>query len=103
MCTMIVAKAAVTGCGKGPDGWFDVDHVYVGYDHPYRAQMEHAVLIDFVNEAAGVWARTAVELDVASARAVAEQILHAVARAEASERGADSPGPPALHGGVPAG
>jgi hypothetical protein len=95
MCTMIAAKAPVTGCSKGPDGWFDVDHVYVGYDHPFRAQMEHAVMIDFVNEAAGVGARTAVELDVASARALADQILRAVAQVAVSESVADRPGPPA--------
>lgn len=85
MCTMIAAKAPIAGCGKGPDGWFDLDHVYVGYDHPFRAQLEHAVMIDFVNETAGVGARTAVELDVASARALAERLLEAVAQAEAYE------------------
>ena len=91
MCTMIAAKTQIAGCAKGTDGWFDVDHVYVGYDHPYRAQMERAVMIDFVNEPAGVGARTAVELDVASARAVAEQILHAVALAEKYGHTADVP------------
>lgn len=91
MCTMIAAKTPIAGCAKGADGWFDVDHLYVGYDHPYRAQMEHAVMIDFVNESAGVGVRTAVELDVASARAVAEQILHAVAQAEAYESVTDAP------------
>ena len=42
-------------------------------------------MIDFVNESAGVGARTAVELDVASARALAEHLLSAVAQAEAYE------------------
>jgi hypothetical protein len=82
---MIAAKTGIAGCAKGPDGWFDVDHVYVGYDHPFRVDAEHAVMIDFVNEAAGVGARTAVELDIASAREVADQILRAVAQAEAYE------------------
>lgn len=87
MCTMIAAKAPIAGCGKGPDGWFDLDHVYVGYDHPFRAQLEHAVMIDFVNETGGPGARTAVELDVASARALAERLLEAVGRAAAYEAG----------------
>lgn len=85
MCTMIAARSPVVGVAKGRDGWFDLDHVYVGYDHPVRANAEHAVMIDFVNEAAGVGARAAVELDIASARAVAERLLAAVAQAEAYE------------------
>jgi hypothetical protein len=82
---MIASRATAVGCAKGHDGWFDLDHVYVGYDHPFRAPMEHAVMLDFVNESVGVDARVGVELDVASARALAEQILDAVMQAEAYE------------------
>jgi len=85
MCTMIASKVHAVGCAKGHDGWFDIDHVYVAYDHPFRAPMEHAVMLDFVNESAGVEARVGVELDVASARALAKQILEAVTQAEAHE------------------
>lgn len=75
MCTMIAEQTAVTGAGRGPDGWFVLDRAYVSYDHPQELRLEHALNIDFVNAAAGVGARVAVELDRASARALAETIL----------------------------
>jgi hypothetical protein len=40
----------------------------VSYDHPYDLPLEHALNIDFVNEAAGPGARVAVELSVEAAR-----------------------------------
>jgi hypothetical protein len=85
VCTTIAAKAEVAGSGKGPQGWFAIDHAYVGYDHPTHAPYEHAVSIDFVNEAAGPGARVAVELTRESARALAEQLLVAVEAADAYE------------------
>jgi hypothetical protein len=86
MCTTIADKAEIAGSGKGPHGWFTLDHVYVGYDHPTHAPYEHAVSIDFVNEAAGPGARVAVELTRESARAVATRLLAAVDAADAYER-----------------
>jgi hypothetical protein len=82
MCTTISAKAAVAGSGKGPKGWFAVDEVCVGYDHPYHAPFEHAVSIDFTNAAKGPGARVAVELDRRSARALALQLLAALEQAD---------------------
>ena len=61
MCTMIVNQVAVEGCGKGASGWFDVRQANVAYDHPFHAPLEHALTIDFVNEAHGPSARVAVE------------------------------------------
>ena len=87
MCTMIGEKTAISGSGKGPKGWFQLRQLYVGYDHPYHARAEHAVTIDFVDEASGPSARTAVELDLASARLLAERILATVAQAETYEAG----------------
>jgi len=75
MCTMIADRTAVTGMGRGPDGWFQLDRAYVSYDHPEALAAEHAFNIDFVNEAAGPGARVAVELTRDSARALAESIL----------------------------
>lgn len=97
MCTMIAHKAPISGSGKGAAGWFSVGHVYVGYDHPYHVALDHALMLDFVDEEAGPHARVAVELDLASARELAEHILVAVAEAEVYERGtrATSPPPPA--------
>ena len=85
MCTTIADKRAVTGSGKGPQGWFALDHAYVGYDHPTHAPFEHAVNIDFVNEAAGPGARVAVELSRDSARALAVSLLATLDAADAYE------------------
>ena len=82
MCTMIVEKAEIAGSGKGPHGWFTLDRVNVSYDHPFHAPLEHAVNIDFVNEADGPGARVAVELPPESARRLVETILAALARGE---------------------
>ena len=80
MCTGIVETAQVKGSGKGPDGWFKLEQVNVSYDHPYDAQLEHALNIDFVNEKMGPGARVAVELSPQSARKLAETILTTLSR-----------------------
>lgn len=82
MCTWIVEKADVIGSGKGATGWFKIDRANVGYDHPVHAQLEHAVLIDFVNEAMGPSARVAVELSAESARNLVRAISDALEAAE---------------------
>jgi hypothetical protein len=76
MCTTIADKVPMTGSGKGRSGWFDLTHLYVGYDHPFHAPHEHALSLSFVNEAAGQ--RVAVELDRANARVLADRILAAL-------------------------
>ena len=82
MCTMIVENTQVTGSGKGPDGWFKLRQVNVSFDHPFNAQLEHAVNIDFVNEGLGLAARVAVELAPDSARRLMDAIETALARGE---------------------
>lgn len=83
MCTMIVKKVTVEGCGKGTEGWFDVDQANVSYDHPFHIRKEHALNIDFVNEELGPGARVAVELSEQAARDLVETILEVLAKAEA--------------------
>ncbi len=83
MCTMIVQQAEIEGSGKGHQGWFEVKQANVSYDHPFHAPLEHALNIDFVNEAQGPGARVAVELTVDSARALVDTILAVLAQAEA--------------------
>jgi hypothetical protein len=83
MCTMIVQQVPVEGSGKGTTGWFAVQQANVSYDHPFNAPMDHALNIDFVNEAQGVGARVAVELSVESAKNLVETILSVLAQAEA--------------------
>lgn len=83
MCTMIARQIDIEGSGKGTSGWFPVRQANVSYDHPFHVSLEHALNIDFVNEAQGVGARVAVELDVASARALVATIQAVLAQAEA--------------------
>lgn len=83
MCTMIVQQVPVEGSGKGRDGWFTVRQAHVSYDHPFNAPMDHALNIDFVNEAEGVGARVAVELSVESAQNLVKTILAVLAEADA--------------------
>lgn len=87
MCTNIVEHAAVPfGSGRGKGGWFPLSQVHVSYDHPFHVDLEHAVNVDFVNEAAGLDARIAVELSIESARNLAAALHSAIERAEAYER-----------------
>ena len=83
MCTMIVKQVAIEGSGKGTRGWFPVCQANVSYDHPFDAPLEHALNIDFVNEALGPGARVAVELSVEAARALVAAIGAVLERAEA--------------------
>ena len=81
MCTMIAEKQEIAGSGKGPQGWFPLGQVYISFDHPFHVDLEHALNLDFVNEAQGPSARVAVELTPASARHLAERIIAALDRA----------------------
>ena len=83
MCTMIVEQVEIAGSGKGTSGWFSVRQANVSYDHPFNAPLEHALNIDFINEAQGPGARVAVELSEESARTLVETILAVLDRAEA--------------------
>ena len=91
MCTMIVEKIRLEGCGKGREGWFDLEQANVSYDHPFNAPMEHALNIDFVNETQGPSSRVAVELGAQAARELAETILAVLDRA-AAEGHLEKPG-----------
>jgi dihydropteroate synthase len=70
------------GCGKSAKGWFDLSGVNVSYDCPFHIDLDHAVNIDFVNEAKGPGARVAVELTPESARRLVKAILAALEEAE---------------------
>ena len=83
MCTMIATQAKIEGSGKGASGWFTVRQVNVSYDHPYQMPLEHALNIDFVDEAQGPGARVAVELTLESARQLVRTIQEVLAQAEA--------------------
>ena len=83
MCTMIVEKVKIDGSGKGTSGWFNLEQANVSFDHPYNAPMDHALNIDFVNEAQGPSARVAVELSEKAARDLVKTILAVLDQADA--------------------
>jgi len=84
VCTWITQRSSITGSGKGAEGWFPLSHATVYFDHPYHAPLDHALNIDFVNEAKGPGARVAVELSAESARALIRDIEAALAAGEAA-------------------
>ncbi|MBM3141245.1 MAG: hypothetical protein FJZ92_13835 [Chloroflexi bacterium] len=79
MCTNIVQTTPLAGVGRGAQGWFTLTSANVSYDHPFHANYDHALNIDFVNPAQGPAARVAVELSPESARQLAETILATLA------------------------
>jgi len=81
MCTYLTEKVAITGSGKGRDGWFTLSQAVVYVDHPQHAPYEHTVNIDFANPSMGPAARVAVELTEEDALALMEAIRAALAAA----------------------
>ncbi|MDX6744954.1 DUF6295 family protein [Actinocorallia sp. A-T 12471] len=81
MCTYHTEFADLEGSAKGKDGWFSVTRAAVYVDHPYHAQLEHSVNIDFTAPELGPAARVAVELTEESARALVAAIEAALAAA----------------------
>ena len=82
MCTMIAEQVQIEGSGKGRDGWFALGQATVSYDHPFHVRLEHALNIDFVNEAQGPGARVAVELTPEAARTLVATIMAVLGEAE---------------------
>ena len=95
MCTMIARQTTIEGRGKNGQDWFELREVNVSYDHPYDMPLEHALNIDFVNQAQGPGARVAVELSVEAARNLVKTIEAVIAQADSRGVLADTPaGPP---------
>lgn len=84
MCTMIAGTRTIRAAGKGAAGWFAVNRATVAYDHPTQIGAEHALLLDFVNYDIGPSARVALEMDLASGRALLEQLRATIEAAEVS-------------------
>ena len=77
------AEGSLTGVWEGRKRLVDVNEANVSWDHPFHAPQEHALNIDFVNDAHGPSARVAVELSVEGARQLVETIQAVLAEAEA--------------------
>jgi len=85
MCSYIVEKAKLIGTAKGPgSAWMRDDTANVYYDHPYEAQLDHALCVDFVCEADGGRERVAIEISRESALELMEKIKAALASGDAS-------------------
>ena len=74
MCTWINEKTTIAAHGKGVSDWIELTTANVYYDHPAASPLDHALIIDFLNESAGPSARVAVELSAESARALIRAI-----------------------------
>lgn len=74
MCSYITEQTAIAAHGKGVADWIPLTRANVYYDHPVSAPLDHALIIDFVNEGAGPGARVSVELSAESARALLQAI-----------------------------
>ena len=85
MCTSIVEIVESSGAGKTGDGWIDLTHAVVSYDHPHHALLEEAIAIDFVNEALPPGARVAVELTLDAAKLLSAALIRAIAQADIEE------------------
>jgi hypothetical protein len=82
MCSWITEKTSVMAHGKGVGEWTTLNTANVYYDHPVSAPLDHALIIDFLNESAGPSARVAVELSAESARALVRAIEAALVAGE---------------------
>ena len=82
MCTNIATKTSVTGSASLASGWSKVDEATIGFDHATHLWRDHAVRLDFVSAAGGE--RIAVELDLASGRALLDRLSEVIAEAERS-------------------
>jgi hypothetical protein len=76
MCSYINHQIAIDGSAKGGQGWFNLAEANVYFDHPYHANLEHALTIDFMNPKDG--SRVAIEMSAESAALLAETILQAI-------------------------
>ncbi|HTT79406.1 MAG TPA: DUF6295 family protein [Stellaceae bacterium] len=85
MCTSIVEIVQAAGAGKTGDGWIELTHSVVSYDHPHHAVLEEAITIDFVNSGMGPGARVAVELTLEAAKELNAALARAIAQAEIEE------------------
>ena len=83
MCTWITERTEISGQGRGVAEWIPLTSASVYFDHPQKAPLDHALIIDFRNDALGPAARLAVELSAESAQALVQAIQAALATGEA--------------------
>jgi len=82
MCTNIATRTAVNGSATTGGGWSQVHEATIGFDHATHLWREHALRLDFVNASGGE--RVALELDLASGKALLDRLREVIAEAERS-------------------
>lgn len=87
MCSYIVEKVALYGSAKAQVDWKSIDTAHVYFDHPFHTPLDHALSIDFINEAAGGRERIAVELSAETARELVKAITAVLDRGEMEHAG----------------
>ena len=87
MCTSILEIVKTDGMGKGGEGWIDLTHAVVSYDHPHHAMFEDAITLDFVNSALGPGSRIALEISLDAAKELSVALQRAIAQAEYGRSG----------------
>jgi hypothetical protein len=85
MCTNIATTTPVTGSAKTGSGWIKVNLATMSFEHANHTWLEHAVRIDFVDATNDRADRVAVELDLASGRALLTRLEELIKAAERSE------------------
>ncbi len=89
MCTSILEIVETDGMGKGGEGWIDLTHAVVSYDHPHHAMFEDAITLDFVNSGLGPGSRIALEISLEAAKALAAALQRAIDQADIGGRGGE--------------
>jgi hypothetical protein len=84
VCTQIATRIPVTGSAKTGARWAAVNEAIVTYDHATHAWVDHAVRLDFADRDDRAAGTVAVELDLASGRALLAQLAEVIAAAERS-------------------
>jgi hypothetical protein len=79
MCTMIATKVKIAGSANAGRGWARVSEALVGYDHATQVWADHALRLDFVRADTE---SLAVEMDLASGRALLARLTEVIAAAE---------------------
>lgn len=87
MCTSILEIVKTDGMGKGGEGWIDLTHAVVSYDHPHHALFEDAITLDFVNQALGPGSRIALEISLEAAKDLLGALQRAIDQADIAGRG----------------
>lgn len=84
MCTYQTETLRVRASAKTTRGWASMTDASVYFDHPVHFMANHALMIDVLNTNRDETARVGIEMDAASARALAEAILRALDHAPAA-------------------